>query len=118
MTSQRILVVDDEAPMRKLLNGNLRTSGYQVLTAADGSEALKLIEEHTLDLVLLDLNVPGPNGFQVLEWRRANLPSAAIRASVGPSAESRDARGWSETGSFSFSHALPSPLVSQGVSGW
>jgi two-component system KDP operon response regulator KdpE len=76
MTSQTILVVDDEAPMRKLLSGNLRASGYEVRTAADGAEALKLIEELPFDLLVLDVNMPGPNGLQVLEAVRstAELP--------------------------------------------
>ena len=44
MTQQTILVVDDEPPMRKLLSSNLKASGYAVREAADGSEALKLID--------------------------------------------------------------------------
>jgi two-component system, OmpR family, KDP operon response regulator KdpE len=67
MTQQNILVVDDEAPMRKLLASNLRASGYSVRLAVDGTEALKLIEEHPFDLLLLDINMAGPNGLQVLE---------------------------------------------------
>jgi two-component system KDP operon response regulator KdpE len=67
MTVQDVLVVDDEAPMRKLLSNNLKASGYAVRLAADGAEALKLIEEHPFDLLLLDINMPGPNGLQVLE---------------------------------------------------
>jgi two-component system KDP operon response regulator KdpE len=67
MTQQNILVVDDEAPMRKLLSSNLKASGYAVRLAVDGTEALKLIEEHPFDLLLLDINMPGPNGLQVLE---------------------------------------------------
>jgi two-component system KDP operon response regulator KdpE len=67
MTQQKILVVDDEAPMRKLLSNNLRASGYAVRLAVDGTDALKLIEEHVFDLLLLDINIPGPNGLQVLE---------------------------------------------------
>ncbi len=67
MTQQSILVVDDEAPMRKLLSSNLKASGYAVRSAADGLEALQLIEEHPFDLLLLDVNMPGPNGLQVLE---------------------------------------------------
>ncbi len=66
MTAQSILVVDDEAPMRKLLSSNLKASGYAVRTAADGTEAMKLIEEHAFDLLLLDINMPGPDGVQVL----------------------------------------------------
>jgi two-component system KDP operon response regulator KdpE len=70
MTQQHILVVDDEAPMRRLLSSNLRASGYAVRSAADGAEALKLLEEHVFDLLLLDINMPGPNGLQVLETAR------------------------------------------------
>jgi len=64
---QSILLVDDEAPMRKLLVQNLKTRGYTVHAAADGYEALKLIDEHVFDLLVLDVNMPGPNGLQVLE---------------------------------------------------
>jgi len=80
MTQQNILVVDDEAPMRKLLSNNLKASGYAVRLAADGAEALKLIEEHPLDLLLLDVNLPGPNGLQVLEAvrRTAELPVLVV----------------------------------------
>jgi two-component system, OmpR family, KDP operon response regulator KdpE len=76
MTQQSILVVDDEAPMRKLLAGNLKASGYAVHAAADGTEALQLIAEHPFDLLLLDVNMPGPNGLQVLEAvrRTAEIP--------------------------------------------
>jgi Response regulator receiver domain len=61
MPRQTILVVDDEAPMRSLLSSNLKASSYAVRSAADGSEAVKIIEEHPLDLVLLDINAPGPH---------------------------------------------------------
>jgi two-component system, OmpR family, KDP operon response regulator KdpE len=67
MTRQSILVVDDEAPMRRLLSSNLKAAGYEVRSAADGTEALKVMDEHPFDLLLLDINMPGPNGMQVLE---------------------------------------------------
>ena len=76
MAQQSILVVDDEAPMRKLLTGNLKASGYQVLAATDGTESLKLIHERPFDLLLLDVSMPGPGGLQVLEVlrRTATIP--------------------------------------------
>jgi two-component system KDP operon response regulator KdpE len=61
-----ILVADDEAPMRKYISSNLKVRGYDVIAAADGVEALKLAGEHPLDLVLLDIGMPGPDGTQVL----------------------------------------------------
>ena len=66
MIQQSILIVDDEGPMRKLLSSNLKATGYTVRTAADGAEAMKLMEEHTFDLLLLDINMPGLSGVQVL----------------------------------------------------
>ena len=82
LTQQSILVVDDEAPMRRLLSSNLKASGYSVRSATDGTEALKLIEEHPFDLLLLDVNIPGPTGLQVLEAvrREANLPVLMLSA--------------------------------------
>lgn len=82
MTQQHILVVDDEAPMRKLLSSNLKASGYAVRSAADGLEALQVIEEHQFDLLVLDVNIPGPNGLQVLEAvrRGAAMPVLMVSA--------------------------------------
>jgi two-component system KDP operon response regulator KdpE len=82
VAQQHILVVDDEAPMRRLLSNNLKASGYSVQVAADGSEALKLIDEHMYDLLLLDVNMPGPSGFQVLEAvrRDAEVPVLMVSA--------------------------------------
>jgi two-component system, OmpR family, KDP operon response regulator KdpE len=53
-----------------------KARGYAVRLAADGTEALHLIEEHPFDLLLLDVNLPGPNGLQVLEAvrRSAEVP--------------------------------------------
>jgi two-component system, OmpR family, KDP operon response regulator KdpE len=82
MVQQAILVVDDEAPMRKFVSHNLKAGGYNVLTAADGTEALKVAAEHPLDLVLLDIGLPGPDGLAVLEAvRRENqVPVLMISA--------------------------------------
>jgi two-component system KDP operon response regulator KdpE len=81
MTQQSILVVEDEAPMRKLLSSNLRANGYAVHAAADGSEALSLIEQHPFDLLLLDVNIPGPNGLQVLEAVRRHAETPVLMLS-------------------------------------
>ena len=81
MTQQTILVVDDEAPMRRLIASNLKVSGYDVHTAADGTEALKLIAEHPFDLLLLDISLPGPDGLQVLDAIRRDLQTPVMMLS-------------------------------------
>src|SRR5262249_51383620 len=82
MAQQAILVVDDEAPMRKFVSHNLRAGGYNVLTAADGSEALKVASEHPLDLLLLDIGLPGPDGLAVLEAVRRDMQVPVLMISA------------------------------------
>ena len=60
-----ILVADDEPETRKFVGMNLNARDYQPLFAEDGTEALKLFSERPVDLVLLDLAMPGPNGIEV-----------------------------------------------------
>ena len=66
----RILVVDDEMLNRTLLSTNLQESGYTVETAGDGQQALQLLRAGEFDAVLLDLIMPGVDGFQVLDEMR------------------------------------------------
>jgi CheY-like chemotaxis protein len=54
-------VLDDEAPMRELFASNLNASGYIVQLAANGPAGLKPIGERQINLLLLDINLPGPN---------------------------------------------------------
>jgi two-component system KDP operon response regulator KdpE len=65
-----VLVVDDEAPMRRLVASNLKARGYEVVAAEDGTEALKLAEERPFDLIVLDIMMPGPDGLAVLQSLR------------------------------------------------
>lgn len=70
---ERILVVDDEASIVELVAYNLRRAGYEVLTAANGEEALQIARGGGLDLVVLDVMLPGMDGFDVLkEIRRVS----------------------------------------------
>ncbi len=67
-----VLIVDDEKDIRDLLAYNLSKEGFAVLTAADGNEALKLLSEHTAAIVVLDIMMPGLDGFEVCRRIRAN----------------------------------------------
>ena len=63
-----ILVVEDEIPIAKLIELSLRKTGYAVTVANDGLTAIDLVEEKHFDLVLLDVMLPGANGFEVMEY--------------------------------------------------
>jgi two-component system OmpR family response regulator len=91
----RILVVDDEADVRLLLSRVLRDSGYDVDTACDGGEALAKLAESRPDLVLLDLMMPGVDGWGVLgELKKETSPPPVVlvTASADPSTFGRSVR--------------------------
>ncbi|RKD27110.1 DNA-binding response regulator [Ammoniphilus oxalaticus] len=63
--AHRVLVIDDEAPMRKLLEVYLRDSLYDVLTASGGDQAVDMLKKGSFDLVLLDIMMPYKDGWAV-----------------------------------------------------
>ena len=67
-----ILVVDDSATVRKLISSKLEKSGHAVICAMDGVDALEKIKEIVPDLVLLDINMPRMDGYQVCKMIRSN----------------------------------------------
>ena len=69
--SSRILIVDDNASNRDVLERRLMREGHQVATAANGTSALELVVEQTFDLILLDLIMPEMSGFEVLRRLKA-----------------------------------------------
>lgn len=70
----RILIVDDESPIRKLLRVGLASEGYAVIEASNAREAVSLLESEKPDLVLLDLGLPDADGHALLtNWRRDGL---------------------------------------------
>jgi DNA-binding response OmpR family regulator len=91
----RVLVIDDEAPIRLLCRVNLEAEGMQVLEAADGPSGLDQAREEVPDVVLLDVMMPGLDGWRVAEQlledgRTTNIPIIFLTAR----AEFRDrARG-------------------------
>ncbi len=66
----RLLVVDDEPNIVELLSASLRFAGFEVLTATDGAKALRLAAEQRPDLVVLDVMMPGLDGFEVVRRMR------------------------------------------------
>lgn len=76
--SGRVLVVDDQEPNRLLLRDLLELEGHQVAEAVDGAEALRMVAECAPDLVLLDVNMPGMDGFEVCRRLKGDARTAAI----------------------------------------
>ena len=70
--SAKILVVDDEPRNVKILQIQLHSRGYTVLTAGDGAEALEIVTDEMPDLILLDINMPKVDGFEVVARVRAD----------------------------------------------
>ncbi|MEU8322225.1 response regulator transcription factor [Nonomuraea sp. NPDC048881] len=83
----RLLVVDDEPNIRELFSASLRMAGFEVLTAADGREALRVAEESTPDLVMLDVMLPDIDGLAVagrLRSRGRRVPVLFVTAKDTP----------------------------------
>ena len=81
-----IMVVDDNQDMLKIINRTLELEGYTVITASDGRAALALLEEHSPDLIILDIMMPETDGFQVLQLlrERSNVPVIMLTARREP----------------------------------
>ncbi len=77
-TPGRVLVVDDEAQNRALLRDPLEANGYVVSEAANGEQALQMVAAKPPDVILLDLMMPGLNGYEVCRRLKARRETAAI----------------------------------------
>ena len=76
--SARVLVVDDIAANVRLLEAKLLVEYYEVLTANDGATALEIVAEAMPDIVLLDVMMPGMDGFEVCRRIKANPATALL----------------------------------------
>src|SRR5690348_7655515 len=74
----RVLVVEDEPENRLLLGVVLTSEGYEVVEAEDGPAALAAVRERLPDLILLDVMMPGMNGYAVLEALRADAATRSV----------------------------------------
>ena len=93
---KKILAVDDERHIVRLVEVNLARAGYNVVTAFDGREALQKVESEKPDLVVLDVMMPFMDGFEVLRTLKADPKTAEIPV-IMLTAKAQDAdvfRGW------------------------
>lgn len=94
MSIQTILIVDDSAVERYHLNTMLRDKGYVVMEAADGQEAIDKARANRPDLVLMDVIMPGANGFQVTRQISKDSALADVPVVLCTSKDSETDRVW------------------------
>jgi two-component system nitrogen regulation response regulator NtrX len=111
MLKPRILVVDDEEPIRKTLRMALEYEGYDVSEASSGQEAIALIEREPADLVFLDIKMPGMDGLEVLE-KLSERPSAPLVIMVSGHGSVQTAVQATKLGAFDF---IEKPLETERV---
>ena len=78
MNPLRILIVDDEPPIRRFLRTALTAQGYRVEEAPDGESALDFLKRNPVDLIVLDLGLPGLDGLEVIRRRRGEGDATPI----------------------------------------
>jgi DNA-binding NtrC family response regulator len=77
-TTGTVLVVDDDRDMRNVLKDFLERDGHRVIEADNGADALFLVEAHTIDLAILDKEMPGINGLDVLSFLHQRCPALPV----------------------------------------
>ena len=82
MSAGRILIVDDEPQLRRIMRTTLSSAGYEVDDARNGEESLVKLREYRPDLILLDINMPGMGGLAACRAIRADSPVAIIMLTV------------------------------------
>jgi two-component system cell cycle response regulator DivK len=77
-----VLIVDDSPVTRELVRDILETNGHEIIEAADGISALRQIEEHRPQVVLLDIEIPHLDGYEVIRRIRESPPFADLRVAA------------------------------------
>ncbi len=96
VNKRKILVVDDDTTMVKLINVNLKLNNYAVIEAVSGEQALDIVSKEPLDLVVLDIMMPGVDGWEVLSRIRLD-PETEELPVILVTAKTQDSdviRGW------------------------
>ncbi len=91
---KKILVVDDEESIHLLYKEELEEEGYEVLSALNGEDALKLFDEASPDLVILDINMPEMDGIEVLRQMKQKRPSVPVILSSAYPEYKQDLASW------------------------
>ena len=92
--NKKILIVDDSPTTRELITDTLRNKGFRIITASNGEEALDKAKSELPDLILLDVVMPGQNGFQVCRQLKTNDMTKAIKVILVTSKSQKSDRFW------------------------
>lgn len=82
MSSARILIVDDDPQIRRVLRTAFVAQGYEILDARNGEEALEKLRDEKVDLIILDMNMPGMSGLETCRTIRASSDVSIIMLTV------------------------------------
>jgi len=107
-TLRKVLVVDDDPVVRKSFDRVLSSKGYAVITAENGEEALRKLNEEKYDLVYTDIRMPGMSGLEVAEQVKARRPWTPVVIITGYGTDAAEARA-KAAGVSSFVHKPLSP---------
>ena len=94
LEASTVLVVEDEREIRELLRRYLERAGFAVLTTGSGAQALQMLDEHTADIVVLDLGLPDVDGIEVLRAARTGGGVPVVVLTARSEVVDR-IRGWS-----------------------
>lgn len=94
MAQKRILLVDDEEGIQLLYREEFEEEGFEVVSAYNGDEALALFQEQAFDLVILDINMPGLNGIEVLRRMKEIDPHLPVILSSAYQEYKQDIGSW------------------------
>jgi len=108
--SHKVLVVDDDPAVRKSIDRVLTSKGYAVITAENGEEALRKLNEGKYDLVYTDIRMPGISGLELAEQVKARKPWTPVVIITGYGTDAAEARA-KAAGVLSFVHKPLSPAM-------
>ena len=103
-----VLIVDDNQSVTSALGKLLERDGYKVETACDGETALMIAQESYPDAIILDIDLPGKNGYEIVRTLRKNLYSAALLIALSGYGQAEHKRMAREAG---FDYHLTKPVL-------
>ena len=111
MTQKRVLIIEDDLDMIGLLKIILKRGGYEPISALGGKEGLRLLQEASVDLILLDLMMDDINGWEVLERIKADPALRMVPVIIVSARHQAEDPGQTETHSDQFEGYVVKPFV-------